>query len=84
MKWFKKRKLKNHMKSINWDALEELDENYKNGGEYMALKWLKAYVENRAGCDPSVLFDSVLRNISAGIGDQRHNGLYVMTLRPYI
>jgi len=76
MNYFKKRKLKKHIKNINWKYIEEYGaEYYKQSGEYQALKWLKSYVEGRAGCEPKELINSILNT-----GREPLDRTYLLTL----
>jgi len=83
MNWFKKRKLKKHIKGLNWDLIEK-DINYKIGGEYAALKWLKAYVEGRATYDPKELFEASLNRCDMDEVDIKWQRPFLRTLYKWI
>ena len=76
-----KRKIKKRLRNINWTLLERSQGCYKQGGEYAALKWLKAYVEGRAGAEPKELFESALNRVGK---DEIDNRIYLITLYRYI
>ena len=57
------RKMRKKLKGIRWDKVENdpYFKEYKKGGEWEGLLWLKAYSENRAGCEPMEFVLSGLR-----------------------
>ncbi len=63
-----RKQLNKEIKSIRWDKLDDLP-NYKGSGEYMALHWLKAYVEGRAAAEPRQLLYSTLRAVISKCDD---------------
>lgn len=75
MKFLIFRKLKRHIKSINFPGFLA---NYGNTGEYKALKWLQAYVEGRASAEPLQLVKGILRTSPGGIDDDKR--LYILTI----
>lgn len=60
------RKMRKKLKGIRWDKVENNPrlEEYRKGGEWEGLTWLKSYSENRAGCEPMDFVLSGLRAIS--------------------
>jgi len=58
------RKMRKKLKHIKWDIVENnpIFDEYRNGGEWQGLTWLKAYSENKAGCEP---IDFVLSGLRA-------------------
>ena len=77
-------KIRKHLKGVRFDLIESdpEQESYRNGGEYQALKWLKAYTENKTG-EPRVLFEAMLRTIQNS-SDVRNDALFIYTLYPFI
>jgi len=59
------RKMRKKLKDIQWDKVENNPyfEEYRKGGEWEGLTWLKAYSENRAGCEPIEFVLSGLRAV---------------------
>ena len=84
---FNKRKIKRNIKSIRFDLIEKdpLLAEYRTGGEYQALLWLKAFTEDRTAATPRQLLRSILRNISRGTSiSNTDSAIFALTLFPYI
>lgn len=64
MTYWKRRRLKKHIASINFPAYLE---NYGSTGEYEALVWLRAYVESRTCSEPLNVVKSFLSRSSQGM-----------------
>ena len=81
------RKMKKKLKSIRWDLLEDDPSmvDYRKGGEYSALRWLKAYSEKRASAEPLELVASTVRAIRTRntIKEAKDDSLYIETLLRY-
>ena len=75
MGWLKKRRLRKHIKSINF---MEYFKAYGETGEYKALAWLNAYVEGRASAEPMELIRGMLRTSPGGINDEDRT--YILTI----
>lgn len=80
------RRAKRQVKSIRYDLI--IDDprmaEYRRGGEWAALIWLKAFVERPAAvATPRELVESTLRAIARG-DDPKFNAQYAETLLPYI
>ncbi len=74
MGWLKRRRLRKHLKQINFDLYIK---NYGRTGEYQALCWLKAYIEKRTCSEPLSLVKSALMGPSV---INRHEKDYLGTL----
>jgi ABC-type Fe3+ transport system substrate-binding protein len=76
------------MASINWTYIEESKNPtviaYRASGEYAALKWLKAYGENRAAAEPEMLVEAVLRSIASGSPNAKNGAEYALTLMRHL
>ena len=83
---FQKRKIKKHVKNVNWEYIENDNSltEYRSSGEYQALLWLKAYSENRAACTPRELVMSVLNKINRESQDSKDNALFAMTIMAHV
>ena len=74
MGWFKRRKLRRHIKALD---LRLYRRNYGATGEYEALSWLKADVEGRTYAEPMHLVRSIL---NGSVIINQHQKDYLSTL----
>ena len=74
-----KRKLR-----VRFDLIEADPEmsDYRKGGEYRALLWLKAYSERRASAEPLELLAASIR-ASSTFGDRNYNAAFMETILRY-
>jgi len=58
------RKMRKKLKHVQWDMVENnpIFDEYRKGGEWEGLTWLKVYSEGRAACEP---IDFVLSGLKA-------------------
>ena len=75
MNYWQHRRLRKHIKSINFEAFRN---QHGETGEYRALLWLKAYIEERAATEPLEVVKSIMRNSPNGIDADKR--LYIITL----
>ncbi len=81
-----KKRIKKHVAGIDFDMLGSDPGlvSYRAGGEYQALLWLKAYVEERASVEPKQLVDSMLSAIVSGVDDPVFYALYAATILRFV
>lgn len=78
------RKMRKKLKHVDFKSMEWFASSvYKRGGEYKAMLWLKAYSENKAASEPSILIRSMLRSIIRGDKDPKFKALFAETLMDY-
>lgn len=75
MNWLRRRRLRKHIKGINFDKWLK---TYGSTGEYEAMMWLKSYSEGRAGTEPLNLVKSLVIHSPQGINSR--DRLYILTL----
>lgn len=92
-KYLIKRKIKRRLVHVKFDLIEanpKWDE-YRQGGEYQGLLWLRAYVSDKTSEDPMKVVRSVLRGSAgggtwdpSGMADPRSSALFAETILRYI